>query len=177
MTLTAKPEASPKEDTPNPGEALRWIAGILQRRNIPFQITGGLAAKVYGSPRALNDIDIDIPEDRMQEIIDDVRSFVVEGPARYQDAKWDLLLMTLNYNGQEIDIGGAFQTRIRDPKTGEWSPHPADLARAQTRSVLGLELPVVDPEQLISYKTMLDGNHQRIDIDAVLHTLRQEKGT
>jgi hypothetical protein len=42
------------------GNALRWIIGILDRHNIQYQITGGFAAKLYGSSREVNDIDIDI---------------------------------------------------------------------------------------------------------------------
>lgn len=46
--------------------ALKWIIKILNSKNIPYQISGGFAAKMYGSIRPLNDIDIDIPEDNFQ---------------------------------------------------------------------------------------------------------------
>lgn len=45
-------------------EALAWITNILKKYSIPFQITGGLAAILYGSKRPLEDIDIDIPEEK-----------------------------------------------------------------------------------------------------------------
>ena len=41
-------------------EGLRWIVEILNRNHIPYQLVGGLAAKIYGSARDINDIDIDI---------------------------------------------------------------------------------------------------------------------
>ncbi|MFZ2522802.1 MAG: hypothetical protein WAW92_00245 [Minisyncoccia bacterium] len=40
--------------------ALRWIVNILESKSIQFQVTGGFAAKLYGSQRELADIDIDI---------------------------------------------------------------------------------------------------------------------
>lgn len=83
--------------------ALEWIVGVLRKRQIPFQISGGCAAKIYGSQRELNDIDIDIPRDCFEKIIVDVKPFLIYGPSQYKDGKWDLYLMTLNYAGQEID--------------------------------------------------------------------------
>lgn len=44
--------------TKNTKEALKWMVSILRKYKIPFQISGGLAAKIYGSDRKLADIDI-----------------------------------------------------------------------------------------------------------------------
>lgn len=41
--------------------ALDWLIPILTHSRAPFQITGGLAAHLYGATRPINDIDIDIP--------------------------------------------------------------------------------------------------------------------
>lgn len=46
----------------NAKAALIWIADILKKQQIRFQISGGLAAIAYGANRPLADIDIDIPE-------------------------------------------------------------------------------------------------------------------
>ena len=87
--------------------ALIWITDILNKYQIPFQISGGFAAKIHGSPRPLNDIDIDIPKDSFGKIMTDVKKYITYGPRHHKDKKWDLYLMTLNYHGQEIDIGSA----------------------------------------------------------------------
>ena len=80
-------------------KAFRWIVGLLRRRRILFQIFGGLAARAYGATRELADIDIAIPNSRFHEILPDIRRYVTDGPRRYRDRHWDLLLMTLRYAG------------------------------------------------------------------------------
>ena len=104
----------------NPKEtaALRWIASEMALAGIPYQITGGLAARVYGSTRNLYDIDLDVPEASMGELTRRLREHVVYGPARYKDAFWDLQLVTLDYRGFHVDLGGAYNTRIFD-KVGQ----------------------------------------------------------
>ena len=88
-------------------KALSWIIEILNRHKIDYQIAGGFAAKVYGSTRILNDIDIDISEKYFPVILTEINPYIIYGPSRFIDGKWDLELVTLNYNGQEIDISGA----------------------------------------------------------------------
>lgn len=51
---------------------LRWVVSILKKQRIPFQISGGLAAHIYGSKRPLNDIDLDVPEDKMAVLLTDI---------------------------------------------------------------------------------------------------------
>jgi hypothetical protein len=60
----------------------------------------------------VNDLDIDVPEDKMEFLLPDIEQYIKFGPAVYKDEKWDSKLITLNYYDQEIDIGGAFDTKI-----------------------------------------------------------------
>ncbi|MFA5773424.1 MAG: MazG-related protein [Candidatus Paceibacterota bacterium] len=147
--------------------ALLWITEILNKHNIPFQISGGLSAKLYGSPRPLNDIDIDIPEEGFKKIINDVKEYIIFGPKQYIDKKWDLKLMTLNYFGQKIDIGGTEYLKIFDSKNNKWLPFSTNFKKVVWLSFIGIKLPIIPAEELIKYKTYLDGDHQQIDINAV----------
>jgi len=152
-----------KKDTE---QALEWIVGVLRKHQVPFQISGGCAAKIYGSPRELNDIDIDIPENYFSKIIPDVKPYIIYGPDQYKDKKWDLYLMTLNYAGQEIDIGSG-DAKISTKERDKWIAFSTDFSKAVNKTFLGLEVPVIPKEDLINYKQLLDGEHQQVDIESI----------
>ncbi len=154
--------------------ALSWIVSILRKHDIPFQLSGGFAAHQYGATRPVNDIDIDLPEDKIDVLLPDIGPYIVFSPGRYRDEKWDLLLVTLDYYGQEIDLGGAYDTKIFDKATGEWIRFPARLDAARMMRVFGIEVPVVAPDDLIAYKRLLDGEHQRSDAAAISAFLAKE---
>lgn len=150
----------------NPEKTFQWIVGIFNKHSIPFVITGGLAGKSYGSPRPLNDIDIDIHNKDFGLILDDIRPYIVFGPAQYKDERWDLLLATLNYEGQELDISGGDTLKICDARTGEWKLSPTNFSNVEQREVFGITVPVISRDDLIAYKSMLQGEHQKVDIQA-----------
>ncbi|MEI6498805.1 MAG: hypothetical protein WCO23_02495, partial [bacterium] len=159
------------------GNALKWIAKILERAKIPYEITGGFAACVYGSQRSINDIDIDIPEDRFDDILPDVKDYIAYGPAQFKDEKWDLKLMTLNYKGQEIDIGGAYETKIYDDTSKIWKKCLTNLSTVRTMNYEDIEMPVVDPGDLIEYKKFLVDPkfpQQENDIESVSRYIGKE---
>ena len=148
-------------------ESLQWITSILDKHAIPYQIAGGLAAKIYGSARPLNDIDIDIPQARIPELLDDVREFITYGPIQHIDEKWDVYVMALERNGQEFDISGAESAKIHDDATGVWKDFPTDVANANWVEFEEMKLPVMHKEELIEYKSFLNGDHQKEDVEAV----------
>jgi len=149
----------------NSKAALIWITEILKTHQVPFQITGGLAAMAYGATRPLADIDIDIPDAKFDVILTPVQPYVVYGPARFKSDQWDLLLMTLNYEGQEIDLSGADSTYVLNQQTQSWVQLIEDLTKAPIKNILGLELPVIPYESLVHYKKILAREVDLIDIE------------
>jgi hypothetical protein len=135
--------------------ALIWISNILQKNHVQFQIAGGLAVRAYGSNRKLMDIDIDISENDFEQIKHDVQKFITFGPGQFKNENWDLYLITLNYNGQEIDLGGAYQTKIYDKKNKRWVKIITDFSKVNYLDIAGLKLPVINREDLIAYKKIL----------------------
>ena len=150
----------------NTKQAIEWIVGILKEYQVPFQISGGCAAKIYGSPRELNDIDIDIQRNDFEKIINDIKPFVVYGPSQYKDNKWDLYLTTLNYAGQEIDIGSG-DAKISTKDRKEWIAFDTDFSKVVNKEFLGITVPVIPKDELIKYKRLLDGDHQQVDIKSI----------
>lgn len=153
----------------NTEKAFYWIVDILGTHHIPFQITGGMAARIYGSHRALADIDIDIPEEKFDDILIDVKEYIVFGPKRFVDENWDLLLMTLNYEGQEIDICSD-RVKIHNAKTGEWQENRTDFLHSENHEIYGILVPVIKKDKLIEYKQILNRQVDAEDIKEILES-------
>ncbi len=144
--------------------AFTWIIDVLSELAIPFQITGGLAAQLYGSKRPLADIDIDILESDMDKLCARVREHIVFGPAQYRDAEWDVKLMTLMYAGQDIDISAFDTTKIFDVTTSAWVKLGGNLLLSETFEVYGFHVPVITKANLLAYKKMLGREVDRLDV-------------
>lgn len=147
--------------------AFRWIVRLLRKHHIPFQITGGQAARVYGSKRPLVDIDFDVLEKDIPRIAELAQDYIVFGPKRFKSKNWDLELMTLEYQGQEIDIAGARKTKVFDHRAKRWIGIPTDLRKARLKYLYGMRVPVVGKEELIVYKTLLGRRVDKQDIRAI----------
>ncbi|CAN5743133.1 hypothetical protein BH11PAT2_BH11PAT2_00830 [soil metagenome] len=155
------------ELTENQRESLEWIISIFAKYKIPYQISGGLAAKIYGSTRPLNDIDIDIPEEGIAKILDDVKEYITYGPIRHLDEKWDVYLVALERNGQEFDISAAESAKVHDDEADTWIAIPTDPTQGNWIEYSGMKLSVTPREELIAYKRYLNGDHQQEDIRAI----------
>ena len=94
----------------------------------------------------------------------DVAAFITFGPKNFKNEKWDVLLMTLNYKGQEIDLSGAYHTKIFNENTQSWHQLTEDLSQAVLKEVFDLQLPVIPCDKLLAYKKMLARKVDLIDI-------------
>lgn len=139
----------------NTEAALLWIVSILQKHDIPFQIGGGFAARVYGSQREIADIDIAIPEKKFEILLPDIKEYLIAGPEHYIDKEWDLQLMTVSYGGQEIEFAGAYEKKFFDREKQEWVMFPSDFSSSEYREVYGIKVPLMEKQKLIKYKKML----------------------
>jgi hypothetical protein len=148
----------------NPEQALRWIVDILNKRHMPFQIVGGLAARAYGATRPLHDIDLYIPMKRFSDLYPDVAGYVIWGPEHQKDGYWDLVYVKIDYDGQRIEMGDADNTRIYDAKTQTWIKQEIDFACSEMIEVYRVVVPVMPKAQLIEYKAILSREVDDIDL-------------
>lgn len=148
----------------NTQKALDWLVTLLQKHHIPYHISGGFAAKLYGARRPLLDIDVDIPEDRFSELVDELKPYLVFGPKRSCDEGFKLLLMTLIYHGQAIDIGGSQYTQIWHRKKHKWVPYKSQLIHYTWKYLFHHRVRVMPKEDLIAYKSVLDRRVDRKDL-------------
>ena len=144
--------------------ALEWIVCVLNDQAIPFQAAGGLAAQAYGSPRPLVDIDLYIPMARFDEIRAEVQASITWGPARETGARWDLVYVKLEYEGQKIELSDSDNTRIFDPQTGQWVAQIIDYGASEMLELYGIPIPVMPKAQLAAYKKILSREVDLVDL-------------
>lgn len=147
---------------------LRWIVTILDEHKIPYKIGGGFAAKVYGSSREVNDIDISLSGKFFDIIVSEVSNYITAGPKHYLNEKWDCNTLSVNYYGQDIDMTDIDTLRMTNLEKTEWfNVKEKRLYDGITTDINGTLVSIMDPRDLISYKKLLGGEHQKIDIDAI----------
>ena len=145
--------------------ALKWIAHILDSNNVPYRIGGGTAVHLYGSERAVNDIDISISGKYFAVILPLVKDYIVAGPKHYKNDKWDCDTLSLNYKGQDIDFTDA-DTLLMSKKDGSgWIRNKEIYQRYPDISIEfdGVNVSLMSPQALLEYKQELDGEHQESD--------------
>jgi hypothetical protein len=133
---------------------IEWILSILRVKNIDYQITGGLAANLYGSKREIYDIDLEVSDSDVYRLSKICREYIIYGPNRYVDEHFDLLLMTLKYRDQLIDVCGIDNMSIGGERQN------IDLSSAVD---IG-DYRVVSLGDLVSYKKLLCRDVDLIDI-------------
>jgi hypothetical protein len=148
----------------NSKKALYWVVNELNKRKIPFALVGGIAANIYGTTRLLNDIDIDIPENKLALVAQELSDYLNFDPEHSISKCFDCQLIGLNYFGQEIELGGAESLKIKDVDSGQWLSWPTDLNAVEWHTYLGLSVPVIAKNKLIAYKKLAGRDVDLLDV-------------
>lgn len=146
-------------------KTLKFIVEILGKNKISYQISGGLAAILYGAKRNFYDIDIDVKRKDFSKLKRIFSDFITKKPRRFKNNKWDIYVMTLKIKEVPIDITEIDKWKIKT-RDGVWltmedSLNPIILNR------FGLKLKVISKQDLIIYKTLLSRKTDLIDIKQI----------
>lgn len=157
--------------------ALHWIVNILNENNIPYRVGGGVAAYVYGSTRPIKDIDISLSGKFFPTIIANLSGYKFSGPKHHTDSKWDCNYLSIDYEGQEIDISDIDTLRMSNKERTGWITTKDTYRKFETRiiEIGGVNVSVIDPRDLVAYKKELDGDHQSVDIAAIQKYIHEER--
>jgi len=147
----------------NTEKAFHWIINIIERNKIPYKISGGFAARVHGVDRELADIDIEMPEEFLKIVENETSQYIISPLQMFIDENWKIVLMTLNYEGQEIDICST-EAQIFNQKTKSWEQRNGNLENSINTEIYGKSIKIDSIQSLISYKSKLG---REVDIEDV----------
>src|SRR3989338_5844801 len=121
----------------NTKSAFNWIISILQKHKLPYRISGGFAARIYGSKRKLSGIDIDTIDMALNKVLPDVQKYALHNPNRYKGREWDCYYLGLRYKGQEIGLMGVNHAKIVDKTKQKWIRYKVDFSKVSKKKVYG----------------------------------------
>lgn len=147
-------------------KVLRQVVQALEENKIQFQITGGLAAIIYGSKRPLFDIDIDIRKQDIQKIRQLFKKYIIQDYQRNQGKHFDNWTMVLEVDGVLVDISQAEDCYIFD-ENGKKINIDTNLSHPTISEFAGMKLPVEPKDELISYKRVLSRETDLADIEQI----------
>lgn len=126
---------------------LERIVAILDEASIPYMLTGSLAAAFYATPRATQDIDLvlDISPEQVGMLTAQLQSAGLYVSA---DAAQEAIRLEDQFNAIDPDTGWKVDFIVR--KSRAFSVK--EFGRRQSQNVLGMDLFLVSPEDLIIAK-------------------------
>lgn len=143
---------------------LRQVVQALKENNIPYQITGGLAAIIYGGRRPLFDIDLDVKKKDIEKVRKFFKEYIIKDFHRHLSEYFDIWIMTLKINDVLVDISQGEDCSMRD-KNGKWIKMDTDLSHPTWVKFEGMKLSVEPKEELTQYKKVLGRDTDLIDIE------------
>lgn len=137
-------------------KVLIFLIETLQKNNIEFQISGGLAAIIHGVARPLYDIDLEIHKEDVETIHTLFKDYITEdwnNDLDGADDQFDIWMMKLEIDGVPVDINQVEEVYLIS-KTGERTLQPSGMD-TEPKEFMGLTIPVLRREPLIAYKKIL----------------------
>jgi hypothetical protein len=147
-------------------KALKLIISIFHEHNITYRVTGGLAGNLYGSQWQLQDIDIEVAQRDINKIVELFQEYIVIHLMRLVDDEFDLLMLTLEVHGVDVEINQAEDAFVFSEDATVRLNH--DLSNYNTVAFEGLEIRVQPLDQIINYKELLGRENDLYDLRQLL---------
>ena len=153
--------------TPTQIKILRDLVSNLNKMQIPFHVSGGLAAIIYGARnRPLFDIDIDVSKKDLLKIEKFFKKYVVEPLHPYKDSQFEIWLMTLEIGGVRIDFTQAENMCLVSP-TGEKRCENINLTIAESHMLFDIKIPVENKKNVVEYKKFIARETDLKDVEEI----------
>lgn len=149
----------------NQRATIEYLVDLLNKNNISYQITGGLAALCYGAKRPLYDIDIDVERKSILLLQELLSQYIIDDYHHYQDDFFDMYLMKININGVSIDISQI--ENAYSLKNGKKLKINSSLSNSHVVSMLNMNIKVQDVNELIEYKLMVGRETDLFDVKEI----------
>ncbi|HXK40906.1 MAG TPA: nucleotidyl transferase AbiEii/AbiGii toxin family protein [Candidatus Paceibacterota bacterium] len=163
-------------ETIDPRQLLVKVANILDRLNIPYLVTGGMAVLVWGRPRFTADIDIIIK--LKTNNIDSLASALINiSELGYVDK--DTMREALSNHGEFNFIDGESGVKVDFWVVDQRTSGTDEFSRGIAKEILGQKINFISPEDLILsklrwYKISPSSRHLE-DIESVLKISKVDK--
>lgn len=143
---------------------LRWMCELLPKENIPYQISGSVAAIAHGAKRSTDEIDLFVSAAQFSKVFRLIVSHVVAYAWRRVDDDWDRLTLSLEHDGTRVTISVAEGAQFREAATQEWLEAEVNLEASEMKMVFGIEVSIMPRDQLLDQMRRLDREIDRRDI-------------
>lgn len=140
-------------------EALSFIIPLLQKHNLQWVITGGFACYVYGVPRQLTDIDIDVNASKdtpaFKQFYEELKQYLTQPLKHFVDQNYDNYNFEVTIQGQVVDICPMAEMKVINKQSGQYENFYEGFPQVEFKNFNGLELPLLAKDLIIKNKEML----------------------
>jgi hypothetical protein len=139
-------------------DALTFIMPELEKRGLRWLIGGGFACYVYGIPRKLTDIDIDIDTSKdaaaFKDLLATVDPYITQPLIHFVDQNHDNYNFEITVAGQLMDICPMAEVKVFDRNASAHVAFYEGFPATEEGDFFGLKLPLLSKQLIIKGKEM-----------------------
>ena len=134
--------------------AARTVLSACLNHSMPIQLTGGVAAFMYGAKRPLYDVDFTVFDADLERCSLLCLPYSSCAVTAFEDEFWRFRQFSCVVNGWNVDVAG-HSAQLFSAQHRRWVDWTSDLSRPCLKSCWGELLPLEPLDQLIEWKSQL----------------------